>query len=741
MATSPVLFVYYPPSNDDSWPGVPGRHITEADWASFTIAQRRTVENATTQEGYTRRKVWVHRDLVDETEEERAQREAAEQAARAEYDRKNSLVRYGQIEAMIDQLEVLPPAEEFAALRQDVDAVADVPARVDDLERTVASALVPAELPAIPGLFAHWDAQTITATDGSRIGSWADTVSGHAASQATEGQQPQYRISGINGRPALYFDTARNDALLATGLSPTSNTVTIFAVMIGEDFATGARYFFGTNGHPKNLYHAANGAIWVQGGSIWAATGYDATPQIVAARFNGASSSVRVNTVQTNGDLGTQTSLPTTFSIGHRTGMNAGQGLTGMVGEVLYYDRVLTTDEVQAVEAYLSSHWGIPIAPQRVWYVDTVTGTASGDGRTADRANTSLSATLTRIASAAPTDATVYITAPADKPITETTSLPFSTGGTIRLASRSTGEKWHLSGALAFTGGWTSAGGGVYSRSVPLSFTNAPFAYVPTLLDADGQPTRIFARNTATPTTPAAGEYGYAGGTYYLHLPGDVDPNTHTVHIAASLNLIQVTQGTRVTIRDMHAQGAQGAVVLAGISSSAGSVSAIDSIAEFSAGVGWGTSGQTLGMKCERCVGRYVGNDGFNHHGNAGNLAIMELIDCEGAWNEDEGVSPHDDTRLILRGGVYHHNGSGGIVAVGNAQTQVYATEFHRNNRLSQAEGGGVAILENARLTSRDLYSHDHPGPGITIAATATWTDNGGTRSGTAHGNGAEDVT
>lgn len=137
MATSPVLFVYYPPLNDDAYPGVPGRHITEADWASFTIAQRRTIENATTQEGYTRRKVWVHRDLVDETEEERAQREAAEAAARAEYDRKNSLVRYGQIEAMIDQLEVLPPAEEFAALRADVDAVADVPPRVEAVEQAV----------------------------------------------------------------------------------------------------------------------------------------------------------------------------------------------------------------------------------------------------------------------------------------------------------------------------------------------------------------------------------------------------------------------------------------------------------------------------------------------------------------------------------------------------------------------------------------------------------------------------
>lgn len=172
MATSPVLFVYYPPLNDDAYPGVPGRHITEADWASFTIAQRRTIENATTQEGYTRRKVWVHRDLVDETEQERADREAAEAAARAAFDRANSLVRYGQIESMIEQLEVLPPAEEFAALRADVDAVADVPPRVEAVEQTVSTVAPKAERAdsrvfdvRAYGAVGDWDWTTRTGTD------------------------------------------------------------------------------------------------------------------------------------------------------------------------------------------------------------------------------------------------------------------------------------------------------------------------------------------------------------------------------------------------------------------------------------------------------------------------------------------------------------------------------------------------------------------------------------------------
>lgn len=231
MATSPVLFVYYPPLNDDSWPGVPGRHITEADWASFTIAQRRTIENATTQEGYTRRKVWVHRDLVDETEEERAQREAAEAAARAEYDRKNSLVRYGQIEAMIDQLEVLPPAEEFAALRQDVEAVADVPPRVDAVEAaltgkadTAAVQAVEARMTGIINALSYPGVDPTGATDSyAGLQSFLNDVS---LMKATGIIPPgEYRSSGVldvgsDSTIQMHGATVRNHQTVASGAQP-----------------------------------------------------------------------------------------------------------------------------------------------------------------------------------------------------------------------------------------------------------------------------------------------------------------------------------------------------------------------------------------------------------------------------------------------------------------------------------------------------------------------------------------
>lgn len=254
MATSPVLFVYYPPLNDDSWPGVPGRHITEADWASFTIAQRRTVENATTQEGYTRRKVWVHRDLVDETEQERAAREAAEAAARAEYDRKNSLVRYGQIETMIDQLEVLPPAEEFAALRQDVDAVADVPPRVEAVETAVARV--------DPGAVGD-DGTAIVYEGGAprvrRLGFWDVTWSGAAA--YSEGTSP---ASMTDSAAAIRAAVAKAKSLgvpvTGRGTYRVDSTVTID---IDHDF-TGATFVTTTTTLPRLVLIGVVGATAIK---------------------------------------------------------------------------------------------------------------------------------------------------------------------------------------------------------------------------------------------------------------------------------------------------------------------------------------------------------------------------------------------------------------------------------------------------------------------------------------------
>src|SRR5690606_893967 len=257
-----------------------------------------------------------------------------------------------------------------------------------------------------------------------------------------------------------------------------------------------------------------------------------------------------------------------------------------------------------------------------------------------------------------------------------------------------------------------------------------------------------YTKNTATPTTPAPGEYGYSGGTYYIHLPGDVDPNEHTVEIAHADYLIFALNNSTVVIRDGDLRGAQIGVVnvgsSAGETAGAGTIHAFDTDASFSADSAFRTSQYVKGLYAVRCRGMYCRNDGFNHHCVSGvNAPLMELIDCEAAWNDDDGASPHETTRMIIRGGVFHHNGSSGFSGVNASDSQIIDAEFHSNlllnPNLTGAETGGVNLIHTARMATTNLYTHDHPGPGVRVdtGTGATWIDNGGTRSGTAHGKGA----
>lgn len=618
----------------------------------------------------------------------------------------------------------------------------------EDLRAAVDAAITQAtELPDIPDLFLHFDAQQLDATDGQRLASWTDLVSGTVSlDQADTGKQPKYQLSALNGRPAVVFDTARNDHFVKSGIAGAGLEATVFVVAAKPTPASGNRYLFGSNGSPKNLYHSATDAFGLQGNTnTFTVPAVPDIAQIVAGVFATTGGIARVNGHATSGPVGTMDLAPTGFTIGHRSTLTAGQSFTGPIGEVLYYDRALTANECAAVERYLAHRWGMTITPQKTWYVNALGGNDTFSGRTASQAVATLNRAWKEIEAVGATKATILVHAPESSPLRVPTGVGFrkTDGGTVRIAPMYSGDSWHLYGTQRVTSGWTARGGGVYS--VPLTIdgvVTAPFAIVTTLPDADGNPMRVTTKNTATPTTPAAGEYGYSGGTYYLHIPGDVSPAGHTVEVVSVQNVFKVyNPGSTLQIDNGHLHGSQYAVANAGADGvTGGTITATDSLAEWSLIAGWGTLGGVTAMTCTRCIGQVSENDGFNHHADAGNEALMSLTDCIGRYNKDEGVSPHDDTTLLLVRGEYHHNGSGGFTSVGSAVSTMIGTEFYNNNRISTAEGGAVSALETSTIITTDIYVHDNPAVGINVAATATWIDNGGTRSGTANGNGAEDA-
>src|SRR5699024_8453728 len=116
----------------------------------------------------------------------------------------------------------------------------------------------------------------------------------------------------------------------------------------------------------------------------------------------------------------------------------------------------------------------------------------------------------------------------------------------------------------------------------------------------------IWTRNTATPATPDEGEYGYDGTTYYIHLPGALNPNEYRVEVVTVSFLVWATNDTLVTVTDGHVSGSQSACVNAGDATTGGEIYALDTVAEYSRGSGFATMGPDPTLTAIRCTGRYV---------------------------------------------------------------------------------------------------------------------------------------
>jgi hypothetical protein len=72
----------------------------------------------------------------------------------------------------------------------------------------------------------------------SSVTNWADqTGNGHNFSQATPGQQPQYKLNGLNGYPTILFDGI-NDQVNALFNPPPPGTTTFFSLIVFKLLAT-----------------------------------------------------------------------------------------------------------------------------------------------------------------------------------------------------------------------------------------------------------------------------------------------------------------------------------------------------------------------------------------------------------------------------------------------------------------------------------------------------------------------
>lgn len=178
------------------------------------------------------------------------------------------------------------------------------------------------------------DAATVETDPAGNVSAWRDK-SGHArdAVQPVEEHRPSYAIAALNEKPALRFDETRKTRLELPDLSDQRITATVFAVVSNPEPGSEIN-------HDPRIFTASDGKGFdYQIGIALAVPGMEtAGPRILSGVFRDKwAKYVRI---------GCFSPLYQTY-------------LTGLISEIMVYDRHLTPGETDRVRLYLAIKWSL----------------------------------------------------------------------------------------------------------------------------------------------------------------------------------------------------------------------------------------------------------------------------------------------------------------------------------------------------------------------------------------------
>lgn len=231
----------------------------------------------------------------------------------------------------------------------------------------------PLEYPStLSNLFARWDAsvESSIVKSGTAVSQWNDITTNGINLNIASGS-PTYQASGLNSKPAIYFDG--NDSLksIATNISFASPGFTIFFAV---DFTTngifmehsadansGSFYLYGATGNSIQYVGPSGNTSYNFSDTSWGSSG---SSTVFTYQYNGTNSGhfIRKSKTQLTGTNGATANAGfSTVSSALYLMSRAGSSYhtTGHVSEILLYKSVLTLTEIQNVENYLYNKWGI----------------------------------------------------------------------------------------------------------------------------------------------------------------------------------------------------------------------------------------------------------------------------------------------------------------------------------------------------------------------------------------------
>lgn len=594
---------------------------------------------------------------------------------------------------------------------------------------------------------------TTLATNGQTIDAWNDTIANYSAAQASGTLRPLWTDNIFpSGAPGVTFDGTDDYLMVDGGAFPnlpegTDVPFTLFLLQRPRT-ATGVRtalsFTSGASNNPLIYLGLDTGvhSTFRRDDSAAGSVQFSFTTnhpvanasQISTLRQNGTTADAWVDGLPRAtiaSDVGVMNF--NRFGIGAAVRATPSNFYHGDIGAVIYFNRALTDAEVLEVHEYLAYYGGTLIGGANKYFVSS-TGSDSNSGTSYVRPYLNLSTALTALGSNA---GTIYVNSTESSPIVNVSTPVLSSAANVSIEPYY--GAFFAEGADTLTSGW--AGGPVYSKTV--TPTSSSVVVVTTLTAADGGFVRLIS-NTSTPTTPAAGEYGFSGTTLYVRLPGDANPNSHTIKLARAGGMLVHIGTGKLTIKGCTARYYGFSPVWSGRNAgdaAGGNVVAIACKGQYTT-AGFATLENFQTYELHSCVGEYNYNDGFNWHGAIGNQGTVKLYNCRGAKNADEGTSAHENVRHTIKGGEYFQNGSGGTTNIDDTVNVIEDALFYENlqNPADLSLDGAVAFFGSTpTATIRNCIIRDNLGSGIKAASGITVVVEN-TQSGTINGNLLPDV-
>lgn len=577
--------------------------------------------------------------------------------------------------------------------------------------------------------FAWWKAGDLALADGAAVASWADASgNGRTLTQATGTKQPTYVASGLNGLPSVRSSAANVSALATAAFTAFTQATVLVVTKAPTTTPVATQYLLGgtSNGTRRDLNYTTGrvfGVVGVDSISTKSYNGTVTTPAglgaVLCSVYDSTGSVLYHDSIPTTGDAGNIGN--TTINVFARNGQTA--SYDGEISEIIYFSRRLAPVEIMGVQRYLAKKYAVALTQPGVVFVDGDTG--SDTANTGRSASSPLKTVTKAHAILGATDGRIEVVGTLREQLSITT--------TGKRLIKLNGATWY--GSEQHTSGWTSVGGGIYSKAVTGYSTSLTNLRVVTDLDADGFWTTL-TPNTATPTTPAAGEFGFSSSTIYVHLAGGANPNTKTIEAAKFDACIFSRTADEHVVRgydDAKLLVANRACILIGSSGTDGRIITMDLEIGYGGDLGCeATQNDAVSYKRYRNQTYRAMNDGGNWHTTrtAGGTTVYSE-DCEDHHNYDEGESAHDTIVHVVRGGHKHHNVTGGgITNVGTSTLDADGStagplEIDHNHTASlNTKEGGVSIYETTTsgVIGPNVHSHDNNGPNIYFEPGATGT-------------------